>query len=125
MGWSKGGAMPQLDPLTVGWKISIRHFRSDWNLPESGLAVIEEISPEKIWLRLSQPVPPLPLREGEPVRIQSTTKEALYFWDAEVFEVSDPAEQAVTISILGDGITVQRRERSGRHNPIPPWQTSQ
>jgi hypothetical protein len=65
------------------------------------------------------------LREGEPVRIQSTTKEALYFWDAEVFEVSDSAEQAVTISILGDGITVQRRERSGRHNPIPPWQTSQ
>jgi hypothetical protein len=111
--------MLQLDPLAVGRKITIWPFQSNWNLPENALAAIEDISPEKIWLRLSKPVPPLPLQAGEPVRVQSTTKEALYFWNAEVFEVSDSARERLMVSILDDGVILPWREHSDRYTPHP------
>jgi hypothetical protein len=85
---------------------------------EDGLtATIEKISPDEICLRLSNPVPSPPLQEGERVRIKSWTVMALYFWDAEILKVSGSAKQQMTISILADGVTLQRRDRSARYTP--------
>ena len=117
-----------IDPLEVGRKVTIWPFQSDWTLPENGLAIIEERSPDKSWLRLSQPFPPLLLKEGESVRIQSTTRETLFLWDAEVFEVSDSASQWVTVSISDDrvavsipddGVIILRKDRLDRYIPHP------
>ncbi len=117
-----------IDPLEVGRKVTIWPFQSDWTLPENGLAIIEARSPDKSWLRLSQPFPPLLLKEGESVRIQSTTRETLYLWDAEVFEVSDSASQRVTVSISDDrvavsipddGVIILRKDRLDRYIPHP------
>ena len=113
-----GKTMLQLDPLVAGRKLTIWSLQSDWSMSESGLAaIIEKISPDKICLRLSKPVPPPPLQEGERVRIKSWTVMALYFWDAEILKVSGSAKQQVTISILDDGLTLQRRDYSGRYTP--------
>jgi hypothetical protein len=115
-----------IDPLAVGRKVTIWPFQSDWTLPENGLAIIEEFPPDKSWLRLAQPFPPLPLKEGESVRIQSTTKEALHLWDGEIFEVCDSARQRVVVSIPDyrvvvsipdDGVIIQRKERLDRYIP--------
>ncbi len=105
--------MSQLDPLTVGRKITIWPLQSHWSLPDNGLAAtIEKISPVEVCLRLSKPVPPPSLQEGERIRIKSWTGEALYFWEAEILEMSDSAKQQVTISILDDGVKLQLRKRS-------------
>jgi hypothetical protein len=105
--------MSQLDPLAVGRKISIWPFQSHWSLPEDGLvATIEKTSADKICLMLLKPGPRLPLQEGGRVRIQAWTREALYFWEAQILEMSDSAKQQVTISILDDGVRLERRERS-------------
>ncbi len=105
--------MSQIDPLTVGRKLTIWPIQSDWSLPETGLlATIEKTSSDKICLRLLKPDPRLLLEEGERAWIQGWTGEALYFWEAEILEMSDSAKQQVTISILDDGVKLQRRERS-------------
>jgi hypothetical protein len=85
---------------------------------EDGLmATIEKISPDEICLKLSELGPRSPLKEGGRVRIKSWTEEALYFWDAKVLEMSNSAKESLTVSIFGDGVTLQRRDRSGRYNP--------
>ncbi len=105
--------MLQLDSLVAGRKLTIWSLQSDWSMSESGLvATIEEISSDKICLRLLKPDPRLLLEEGERAWIQGWTGEALYFWEAEILEMSDSAKQQVTISILDDGVKLQRRERS-------------
>ncbi len=110
--------MSQLVPLAAGRKITIWPCQSHWSMLEDGLtATIEKISPDEICLRLLKPSPRLPLQEGERVRIKSWTEEALYFWDAEVLTMSNSAKEHLTVSILGDGVTLQRRDRSGRYNP--------
>ncbi len=105
--------MSQIDPLTVGRKLTIWPIQSDWSLSEVGLeATIERTSSDKICLRLLKPGPRLPLQEGGQARIQGWTEEALYFWKAEILEVSGSAKRQMTISILDDGVKLQRRERS-------------
>ncbi len=109
--------MSQLDPLAAGRKISIRSFQSDCKkgLLDTGReATIETISPDKISLRLLRPGPRLPLQEGERVRIKCSTDKALYFWEAKILKVPDSSKQQVTISILGAGVTLQRRDHSAR-----------
>ena len=109
--------MLQLAPLAVGRKISIRPFQSDCRksfLDTGRVATIETISPDKISLSLLRPGPRLPLQEGERVRIKCSTDKALYFWEAKILKVPDSAKQQVTISILGAGVTLQRRDHSAR-----------
>jgi hypothetical protein len=89
--------MSQLDLLTAGRKLTIWAFQSHWSLVEKGLmATIDKTSPDKICLRLLNPGPRLPLKEGGRVRIKSWTGEALYFWDAEVtrFPIMVPVAQS-------------------------------
>ena len=119
--------MSQIDPLTVGRKITVWPIQSDWSLPEVGLeATIEKISSDEICLGFLKPDPRLPLEEGGRARIQGWTGEALYFWKAEILEVSGSAKRQMTISILDDGVKLQRRERSAYYSPsTPPRQTSQ
>ncbi len=110
--------MSQLVPLAAGRKITIWPCQSHWSMFEDGLtATIEKISPDEICLRLLNPGPRLPLQEGERVRIKSWTVMALYFWDAEILKVSGSAKQQMTISILDDGVTLQRRDCSARYTP--------
>ncbi len=105
--------MSLLDPLEVGRKITVWPFQSHWDLPAKGLvATIEKTSPDKICLGLLESGPRVLLQEGGRVRIRFWTGEALYFWDAEILKVSGSAKQQVTISILDDGVKLQRRERS-------------
>jgi hypothetical protein len=109
--------MLQVAPLAVGRKISIRSLQSDCRrglLDTGRVATIETISPDQISLRLLRPGPRLPLREGERVRIKSSTDKALYFWEAKILKVPDTAKQQLTISILGAGVTLQRRDHSFR-----------
>ena len=106
--------MSHLVPLAAGRKITIWPCQSHWSILEDGLtATIEMISPDEICLRLLKPDPRLPLQEGGRARIQGWTGETLYFWKAEILEVSGSAKRQMTISILDDGVTLQRRDHSG------------
>lgn len=108
--------------LEVGRAISISLFQADRRKRprETGLAAtIEKISPDKLWLRLLRPIPELPVQEGERIRIKSWSKEAVYFWDAEVLKVSGSAKQHVTISRRDEGVTLQRRHSYRVHSEIP------
>ncbi len=108
--------MSQIDPLTVGRKITVWPIQSDWSLPEIGLvATIEEIFSDEICLGLLKSGPRLFLQEGDRVRIRSWTGDTLYFWDGTILEVSGSAKRQMTISILDVGVKLQRRERSGRY----------
>jgi hypothetical protein len=105
--------MSQLEPLAVGRKVTVWPFQSHGELPAKGLVTtIEKTFPDKICLGFLESGPRHLLEKGGRVRIKSWTGEALYFWDAKILEVSGSAKRQMTISILDDGVKLQRRERS-------------
>ncbi len=102
-----------LDPPAVGREITVWPFQSHWDLPVKGLvATIEKIFPGKVCLGLLESGPWPLLEKGVRVRIRSWTGDTLYFWDGTILEVSGSAKRQMTISILDNGVKLQRRERS-------------
>jgi len=87
-------------------------------------ATVVTSSPAEIWLQLARPTSQDLFQEGEKVRIKYWDEEAVvYYWDAEVINLTPSGKRHVAISIHDKGVTVQRRKSPRVSLNIPFWFT--
>ncbi len=87
-------------------------------------ATVVTSSPAEIWLELARPTSQDLFQEGEKVRIKFWDEEAVvYYWEAEVINITPSGNRHVAISIHDKGLTVQRRKSPRVSVPIPFWFT--
>ena len=74
-------------------------------------ATVVTSSPAEIWLELARPTSQDLFQEGEKVRIKYWDEGAVvYYWEAEVINITPSGKRHVAISIHDKGVTVQRRK---------------
>ena len=83
------------------------------------VAIVTEVTPDEIWLKLRRPTLPLPFEKGQPVRIKQCSEGNIYYWNAEVLSVSGSEKQNVAISLRDEGMTLQRRKYFRLRSEIP------
>ena len=87
-------------------------------------ATVVTSSPAEIWLELARPTSQKRFREGETVRIKYWDEGAVvYYWDAEIINITPSGKRHVAISIHDKGVTVQRRRSPRLSLHIPFWFT--
>jgi c-di-GMP-binding flagellar brake protein YcgR len=87
-------------------------------------ATVVTSSPAEIWLELARPTSQDLFQEGEKVRIKYWDEEAVvYYWEAEVINITPSGKRHVAISIHDRGVTVQRRKSPRVSVHIPFWFT--
>ena len=100
--------------LKIGLAVSVQ-----WKSEEEVAAIVVSISPGELGLELSNPPSQLHCQEGEEVGIKYwDTQAILYYWDAEIVQISSPDNRHLTISISGD-VVVQRRKAYRVHSAVP------
>jgi len=100
--------------LKIGLAVSVQG-KSE----EEVAATVVSISPGELELELSTPPSQLPCQEGEKVGIKYwDTRAVLYYWDAEVVQISRPDHRHLTISMSGD-VVVQRRKSHRVQTAVP------
>ncbi|MCK5353363.1 PilZ domain-containing protein [bacterium] len=87
-------------------------------------ATVVTSSPAEIWLELARPTSQDLFQEGERVRIKYWDEGAVvYYWEAEVINITPSGKRHVAISIHDKGVTVQRRKSPRVSVLIPFWFT--
>ena len=87
-------------------------------------ATVVTSSPAEIWLELARPTSQDLFQEGEKVRIKYWDEGAVvYYWEAEVINITPSGKRHVAISIHDKGLTVQRRKSPRVSVHIPFWFT--
>ncbi len=87
-------------------------------------ATVVTSSPAEIWLELARPTSQDLFQEGEKVRVKYWDEEAVvYYWEAEVINMTPSGNRHVAISIHDKGLTVQRRKSPRVSVHIPFWFT--
>ncbi len=102
-------------PLEVELAVAISLLKS---IAER-VAIVTEISPEGVWLKLTRPTLPLHFKEGQPVRIKYCNERDIYYCDAEVLSVSGSEQENVAISISDEGRTLEHRKFFRLPSEIP------
>lgn len=72
-------------------------------------AVISKFSDDIAHLEISKPLPSVPFKAGEKIRLTYWDEEAIYVHDAEVQEVSGKKGDSIVVSIPGEPVSIQRR----------------
>jgi c-di-GMP-binding flagellar brake protein YcgR len=100
--------------LKIGLAVSVQG-KSE----EEAAATVVSISPGELELELSTPPSQLTFQKGEKVGIKYwDTRAVLYYWDAEVVQISRSDHRNLTISISGD-VVVQRRKSHRVQSAVP------
>lgn len=100
--------------LKIGLAVSIQG-KSE----EEVAAKVASIAPGELELELSNPPSQLPFQQGEKVGVKYwDTRSVMYYWDAEVVQLSGADNQLLTISIRGD-VVVQRRKSNRVRSAVP------
>ncbi len=87
-------------------------------------ATVVTSSPAEIWLELARPTSQNLFQEGEGVRIKYWDEGAVvYYWDAQIINITPSGKRHVAISIHDKGVTVQRRKSPRVSVQIPFWFT--
>ncbi len=100
--------------LKIGLAVSVQGTSK-----EEVAAIVVSISPGELELELSTSFSQVPFQEGEKVGIKYwDTRAVLYYWEAQVVQVSGPDNGQVNISISGD-VVVQRRKSYRAQSAVP------